>query len=342
MKHKTFKNTLKFLIIAVLLALRFTFYVSPVSAQQVSLALSPPIIESMIKPGKSILIAYRIENFGDPVILSSYIKTFEPKDNRGNIRIKDEAVGPIRFSLDNADLALEQPFFLKTLDSKQLLVRMRVPEGAPPGDYYYTFILQTEPPPSVSGNSHSRAKATIGSNILITVSNTGKLEVRPKIVLFDVLSSIRIPFVGKNIRLFDSSNIIPVVLIVKNQGNNLIKPQGEILLRGNFGERASFDILPKNILADSERYVSASPSAELDCESDRAKNECKNETSLLIKGFFVGKYNLSTSVNFGEGAPTLYASVSFIALPFKFIIAVLVSIGIALLVIHRIKNKTEV
>lgn len=342
MKLKTLRKQLKLLVLILMFALGFTFHLSPAFAQQVSLAISPPIIESLIKPGKSILIAYRIENFGDPVILSSYIRTFEPKDNRGNITIKDEAVGPIRFSLDNADLALEQPFFLKTLDSKQLLLRMRVPEGAPPGDYYYTLILQTEPPPSVSGSSHSRAKATIGSNILITVSNTGKLEVKPKIILFDVLSSIKIPFVGKNIRLFDSSNTIPVVLIVKNQGSNLIKPQGEILLRGNFGERASFDILPKNILADSERYVSASPSAEIDCESDRAKTECKNETSLLIKGFFVGKYNLSTSVNFGEGTPTLFASISFISLPFKFIIGLLVSIGIAFLVIRRIKNKTEV
>ena len=320
----------------------FLFNISPAFAQQVSLSISPPLIESLIKPSRSILIAYRVENFGDPVILSSHIRRFEPKDNRGNIAIKDNADGPIRFSLDNADLALGQSFFLKTLDSKQILLRMRVPEGAPSGDYYYTLLLQTEPPPSVSGSSHSRAKATIGSNILITVSNTGKLEVKPKIVLFDVLSSIKIPFIGKDIRLFDSGNSIPVVLLVKNQGSNLIKPQGEILLRGNFGERASFDIIPKNILSNSERYVYASPSAQIDCEVNKSKAECKNETSLVIKGFFVGKYNLSTSVNFGEGTPTLFASISFISLPFKFIIGVLVSVAVALVIIHRLRYKTEV
>lgn len=318
------KKVLFFLILAIVIV-----FPLPTMAQQVSFALSPPLLEVLIKPGKSILIAYKLDNFGDPVIVSSKVLPFEPSDKTGQIKVKDQFEGPIRFSLENADLALSQPSLLKTLESKQFLLRIRVPEGAPEGDYYYTFLATTEPPPSIGDATSSRARATIGSNILITVSNSGKLDIKPKITLFDVLSRFKLPFFGKPINIFDSNDPIPVVMIAENQGGNLIKPQGSIVLRGNFGEQAIFSIVPKNILAHSERYLSASPSAEI---------VLNKPTTLILKGFFVGKYNLTSEMSFGEGTPNLFASTSFVALPFKFILALLAAGVVAYVLIRKYKN----
>ena len=84
---------------------------TPVFAQQVSLSISPPLLELFIKPGKSIMFTYKLDNFGDPAFINLKILPFETKDNLGNIRIKPEFEGPVRFSLDNTDLKFEQPFF---------------------------------------------------------------------------------------------------------------------------------------------------------------------------------------------------------------------------------------
>jgi uncharacterized membrane protein len=74
--------------------------------------------------------------------------------------------------LDNSKLKLGEPFVLKTNDFKQLLLRIRIPEGAPEGDYYYTLLAETQPPTALDGSSTSQAKVAIGANILVTVTNT--------------------------------------------------------------------------------------------------------------------------------------------------------------------------
>lgn len=308
-----------------------------VMAQTISLSLSPPLIETMVKPGKSLLVAYTLENNADPAIMRAYVRSFEPKGNTGSIRIKDELEGPVHFSLDNSDIELDKPFFMKPNGSQQLLLRIRVPEGAPEGDYYYTLLASSEPPSMAISSSASGARATIGANILITVTQSGYTKVNAKIALFDVLSHFSLPFIGK-IHLFDSSDKVPVSLVLQNNGANFLKPEGSIEMRGNFGEKATYDLLPQNVLAESQRLLTATPSADLDCEATK-NSLCKAPASLILSGFFIGKYNLSTTINFGDGTPNIYASTSFFALPFKFLFGLIVAIGIGVLVIIKIKNR---
>jgi len=136
---KNYKLKLKIIrFFFVLLILNFsflTFHLSEANAQQVSLSLSPPLLELFIKPGKSIMAAYKLENFGDPTFFNLKILPFEAKDSFGNIKIKTEFGGPVRFSLDNSDLKLEQPFFLKTNGSQQISLLIRIPENIADGDH---------------------------------------------------------------------------------------------------------------------------------------------------------------------------------------------------------------
>jgi hypothetical protein len=327
----------KLFLVLTIISTLFLILSLPVIAQQVTLSISPPLLELFIKPGKSVLIAYNLENLSDPSILSAKVLPFTPSDNQGGIKIKEEFEGPIRFYLDNANLKLGEPFFLKTKDSQQLLLRIRVPEGTPDGDYYYTLLAETKPTGGFGDNTSSQAKATIGSNILITVTESGQIEIKGKVALFDVLARYKFKLFGQYIKLFESTDKIPVVLILENQGKNLIKPQGEINLLGNFGERAKFEVLPQNILSQSQRLIQATPSAEIDC-NNRREQACLFSPSLILSGFFIGKYRLSTTINFGEGTPNAYANATFYALPIKFIIAVLVSLAVVVFIVRRIKD----
>lgn len=330
----------KFFFLFPITALIFiSLFCKNVNAQSVSLSLSPPLLEVFIKPGKSPMVAYNLQNYGDPVICQVKVLPFEPKDNYGNIRIKPEFEGPIVFSLDNADLKLEQPFFLKSKGRQQILLRLRVPEGAPEGDYYYTLLVETQPPPVTEGKASGRAKVTIGSNILITVTKSEAVQIKGKIALFDVLPRFKLNLGFGELKIFDSNDKIPVVAVVENQGKNFIKPEGEITLRGNFGETAKYDILPQNILSQSQRLLSATPSAQIDCSSEKkAPIFCQTPISLLLSGFFIGKYNLSISVFFGENTPKLFASTSFIALPFKLILGSLIALFVAFFIIKKISQ----
>jgi hypothetical protein len=306
----------KIITITIAIAIIITVITPQVFAQQLSLSLSPPLVELIIKPGKSVLVAYDFINNGDPNYFSASVSSFEPKDNLGNIRLKNVPTGPIRFSLDNSDIQLDQPFFLKTRQRQQLLLRIRTPEGAPNGDYYYSLLVSSQPVGGNEGRSLGAARGTIASNILITVTDSGRIDIKGKIAFFDVIPRFSFPLGKTKINIFDSNDPIPVVLIVANQGQNLIKPRGQISLIGNFGEQIHYEILPQNILSQSQRLIQATPSAQI---------QTKQPVSTIISGFFVGRYRLSAEVYFGEGPVKLSAATSFIAVPFKFILGLLVA-----------------
>lgn len=331
---------IKFIALIFFLTSCFMLYVSSINAQQVSLSITPPLLELVIKPGKSIMVAYRVENHGDPVMLTTRVVNFEPKDNLGNIRLKDDLRGPMRFSLDNSEIQLERPFFLKTGESQQLLLRIRAPEGATSGDYYYTLLAETTPTNNPDRLTGTKTKASIGSNILVTITNSGIIEVKPKVVLFEILNKKK--FLGKKINLFDSFDKIPLVFILENKGKNLIKPEGKITLTGNFSEKIEYDIIPKNILAESQRLVEAVPAGNQATSSSQLNTNHSSPVTLTISGFFIGLYRLSSQVSFGENSPTVFANTSFYAFPFKLLGGLILIIILIIFIIKRFsQNEAE-
>ena len=308
----------------------FKLHASSVHAQEVSLSLSPPLVKLTIKPGKSVLIGYRLENSGDPVIITTFVVPFKPLGTEGAIALSNKYSGPLRFNLENAELSLNDPFFLKNKETRQLLLKISVPEDTPEGDYYYSLLNESKAPQDSEVGTGSRAKTTIGSNILITVSKSGQIDIKGKITKFAVNPRYQISLFGGKINLFETLDKIPIVLIVSNEGNNLITAEGTIDLVGNFGERAKYTLNAQNVLSQSQRIMQATPSAALVSEKP---------ASLVLTGFFIGKYKLSTSVNFGEGTPILFAGTTFYAYPIKIVLVLLITSSILIFVIKKLRQE---
>lgn len=303
----------------------------PVAAQQVTLSISPPLVETIIKPGKTILVAYTISNLGDPVVLSSDVRPFEPLGLYGDLIVQDDFTGPVRFSLDNSNIKLGDKFFLQSRNGQQLLLRIRIPEGTPEGDYYYTFYVQNDLGKPIEGSDAAQSQALVGSNILITVTESGQMDVGGSIGKLDVVPRYSFTLFGTNFNVFESSDVISIQLILQNTGRNLIKPDGVITLSGTFGENAAYTILPQNILSQSSRMVTATPSAVLEADSHTEK------ASLYLKGFFFGKYKATADVAFGFGGERTQRSVEFYAFPFKLILAAGAAFLLTIVVVRRFR-----
>ncbi|OGK41927.1 hypothetical protein A2954_02665 [Candidatus Roizmanbacteria bacterium RIFCSPLOWO2_01_FULL_37_12] len=263
--------------------LYFILNTSPVRAQSISLSIAPTLTELTIKPGRSAIFSYNFKNMGDPSIFKFRIEPFNLKDKT-----------PIFFELNNSDIKLEEPVFIKNSASEQLYLRVAVPEETPEKDYYYNFIAESQPPPTQEGTANIRAKITVQSLLLITVTEAGQVEIKPKISLFEVIPKHKINLLDFKLNLFNSYEKVPVVLIIDNKGKNLIKPRGEITVRGPLWQTKIYDIKAQNVLAESQKRI-----------------------SLKLPGNFFGNYKLSTSVSFGEDTPALFASTSLVVLPIK-------------------------
>lgn len=286
-----------------------------VRAQSVSLSVQPPLVEAAIKPGKSILVGFTVANTGDPTIISAHVSTFVPRGIDGHIVLTDTQDTPIRFNLENSNIELGKPFFLKDQKGQQLLLKLRVPEGTPEGDYYYTFFVQNELGRRIEGVPSAQTQARVGANMLVTVTKTGDVEVMGSIGKLSITPRFTFSIFGKTYPIIESSDQVPVSLILQNTGSNLIKPRGSIELKGSFGEKATYSLVSQNILRKSSRLIQASQSATLSTQLP------SQNSSLTLKGFFVGKYTLSAVVNFGDVSESKSATFVFYAIPYKLIAA---------------------
>lgn len=282
-----------------------------IQGQTLSLGLYPPLLEVLIKPGKAITQVFNIQNFGDPLLLTTQVLPFTPKDELGNIHLQEEidVQPPVLdwFSLQNADLSLGDPFLLSSGQNQQIVVKIKVPKGAPEGDYYLSLVFISSPQRGKILGPQSKAK--LGANILLTVSESGKPEKSGKIVEFKVPS------------LVDSFGKIPVSLKVKNTGTAFFKPLGQMTLKAPFGLKTNFPLLPENVLTNSTRLLQASPSSSL------ATRYRLHATSLVLSGFFLGPYKLLTSFSLDENGPIILGQTSFFAFPFKLTLAFLLMIA---------------
>lgn len=320
----------KVIIIIIFITVIAVIFPPESHAQQVTLSISPPLVETLIKPGKSVLIGYTVQNLGDPTPILFKVRSFSPQGDYGEMIIDQDLSGPIRFSLDNTDMEFEQPFLMNSRDVRQALVRIRIPDGAPEGDYYYTILAESQPAPDIGGQSSPRATATIGSNLLITVTNTGVTEANGRIALFDITPLYKINVGSTQYNFVESQKVLPVTLVVQNKGKNRVKPQGGITLRGALSPTKSFPLIPQNILAESQRLVRTDGNLRSD-----------DRVSLKLTGFLLGSYTLSASVYFGEGSQQLFTNTSFIALPFRLIVVLGIFLFITLSFLFFTKKKRE-
>lgn len=276
-----------------------------VNAQSVDLSVNPPHIEALMKPDVSLISAITIENFGDPVVLTARVVSFEPAGDQGDRVFKDKAEGPLRFSLENADLALGEPFFLPQKKHRQLLLKIRTIENATNGDYYYTLFFKTEPP--VSDVSAGRGSAEIGANILISISDTGFLTTEGKIAQFQIVPRYKFNFFGKRFEIVEPGDEVPVILKIANVGHYLVVPDATVSLQGPYGIHMKQKMVGVNVLKQSERLLTQEE--QPDCK------RCTIPVSTVFHGFFLGKYALNADISYQNAQQKVFASTEFWALP---------------------------
>ena len=292
----------------------FFFILVPIThAQQISMTISPPLKRLIMKPGSTISFKYSIENVGDPTAIKIRIVSVKPADNQGRLQLSDSVEGPIQFSISTND---EAPIsVLKTKQSRDYTITIRVPDGAPEKDYYYTILAENSPFPAPEGQSSMRIQSGIGSHLFISITSNAQLENKAKISVFSVLNAHKIPFMS-GIHIYDSDDPIPLYLEVSNLGKNLIQPKGTVIVTG-INYKKTYDILPKYILNSSQRVL---------VSNDMLRNckGCPHNITTSINQLSFGKYTASTSIKFFDGSSMIYGTTQFYVFPFKLFFIVIV------------------
>jgi len=250
MTKKIFITTLCLITFAILLP-------KHVSAANYGMSISPPLLRVHIKPGKSITQVYKIENLSNnDKTLVAAIVPFTESDNFGNPVLNPKTTAPwlSYFSLANSEIKFNKPFSIPAGSSEQLILSLSVPETAPLKDIYVTLIVSTYENSLDQTFQGSALRATIGSNLLITISSQAYPDTILRIEGFYPAKGAVIR-IG-NLYFADSITPLKFTATVTNEGNFAAETKGVFRVVSGKNKPVYLEgILPVNIIAKSQRQL---------------------------------------------------------------------------------------
>lgn len=303
-------------VVLVYLFVGLFVYSGSAFAQQVALSIDPPIVQAKIKPGKSILVAYTVENKGDPTNLQFLIRPFIPVGQNGSLTLIPQLEGPVQFNLENADVILEKPFFFASKEKRQAVVRIHIPKGIPDGDYYYMIMAETVPAFSLAGQSTGVASASLGAPLLISVTESGITDIQAQIAEFSFKPYSIVSFGKRTFHIVDSANSVSITGSVRNMGKHMIQPKGTITHR--YGTvKKNYSIIPQNILSNSQRLIKTD-----------GQVQGESTTTLTLPHLTIGKHNITAAISFNDESSVHYKNIEFIVLPIRLLKIVMIAFGL--------------
>jgi len=334
-KNHSLLTTCYFLLLATFC---YLLLATPAKAQDFSLSISPPLLEIMLQPDKSITQAYEVKNEGNQLLyLTAFISPFLPDPQTGKVLYEQNQPSILpqpQFSLNNANLNLGETFILQPNESQQLVLKIKASKNVAEKDYYATlFIAQSVTGRQLLNQTAAQFSGQIGSHLLITVSQAGEFDFIGRIAQFKPLPKIA-----------DLGEKINFNLIVANEGQTLFKTNGKIEIFDWLGKKKKEILLrPDNILVDSQRKITC---LDEPCYFSSLLPGRYQTMVTIFNPFqsFSSDGGPDTQSTIGdssevERSEALSQTISFWIIPFKLILVVIIAIFMGRLVLDRKKKK---
>jgi len=269
------------------------------------LIMSPSVLKVVAKPGTTPHLSFKLENKGDPALVTIQILPFTPIGNNGQVVVGKKLDATIPFQPESSSIIFGTPFLLKSNSPQDISIQMSLPSQLSEKDYYFTVLASTTPFPESEGSTALQFSTRIGSFVLLSVTSNGAVEQRLSIPLLSVPRST-IPLLSS---VYESSTAIPLVFMAKNNGRNFVTTQGSVTISG-WNQKQKYNLQEATVLSGTQRLL---------IDGSTCKSDCSKTYSLILKGFFIGKYTVTASVSSQRGERAVTAQTTFVAFPFKLI-----------------------
>lgn len=335
MQKKNAKEKIFIFFVIVLSFSLFAFRLETARAAGVSLGIDPPILQIDATPPTTVKVPITLQNLGnEPVELVIGFKPFTAANEKGEVAYLSPLLA---FKGKNANILSliqirENGEAISTVSiaprqEKALEVTMEIPKDELRTDYYFSIVfiskdnITTDPP-------NTQTLAGIATNVLLSIGPTSQAE--------GVLEEFSTPFIQE-------SGPVPFTVRVKNTGQHVIAPRGQILITNMFGQVIGrVELLPVNILSGTTRALpdagqtpGATPSANI---------ESKISSIEPVKAFWhekilLGPYSATITLALSEEGPLFSRTIHFIGLPWQVGAGVIIAVMIVLLIVSRVKKR---
>ncbi len=284
----------------------YIFYVLVILLARVSYAqesagfsISPPSFEVTANPGDTIKNVVKVTNITtNPLSLQTLAKDFIAVGNEGAVELLDERSS---FSLASWVTFAVESITLQPKQTALIDYQIQVPRNAEPGGKFASLIFRSVPTKNTEVTGATLAQE-VGALVLLRV--TGNAKEYAKIAEFT-----------SDKTLYEYGPI-EFTLLIKNEGSVHVRPKTNVAITNTFGKRvASLSLGEKNVLPSAERKFNG----------------------LLERKYLFGKYTATATAVYGAKNTILTDTYSFVVIPYKVVIPVLV--GLLLLLIALAKGR---
>ncbi len=317
--HQISDMKIKVLIFTFLLIL---FSTNKANAQEISVGIDPSILQIEATGPSLVKSPISIENKSDQnVTYSIFLVPFkasdlangQPEFERDLLDSYKDIFGRIKISDENGTLT---QISLAPKQKKDLTLSIRVNEGEPPKDYYFSVVFISEAIGEANKESFVGARAGIGTNVLLSIG--------PKSPTKGHIQE----FTGKK---FLTRGPTEFSLKVKNESAHYVNTTGNVLIKNVFGQAVgNINLTPANILSGSSRLIASE------------NNEDPNIPKIIWdEKFLLGIYRAELTLALSEEGPIYKDSITFFAFPFELIGGLLIVILIIIGMIKRARSRTS-
>ena len=287
--------------------------ISSVYAQQFGISLKPVQSHVIAKPGSTITLPFTLTNTGDPIVVKLQPYLLSVKDSTGSYELipyNSDIPDFPQFTTSDSALRIGEPFLISSQEAIEFDVIIVTNENIEEGDYYFTFVVESDPTEGFEDTSHIMLQSGIGSNIYLSVSKDGKLQSSGEITQFNVQPQFTFRFRNQQLAFFDSYQPIPILVTVANKGKRILQVSGSISVRSLTSSTATvIPVTEQYVLANSQRLLSGTSNEDI---------QTSDTTTAIIPGAFIGTYTAHASLQIGNDPQQQNVSIQYYIFPFRY------------------------
>lgn len=278
--------------------------------------LVPPSLEFSVKPGDTVSSTLKLFNeTAGTLQLFSSTAAFTAKDTTGTPKF---AVDPDSKDLSSWVTIATGPFSLQPNERIEVPITIKVPANADPGGHY-AAVFFGDTPPVIEGSGVS-VQTKIGTLIILTVQ--GQIN--------EVANLQSFTATGKNVLTRPPVNF---KVLVNNQGNVHVRPEGTISIHNMFGGQTA-----TLVLNSSRGAVLPNSTREFDIQWAKGLTTTKSGNFFRAIGdewnnFGLGSYTASLSMTYGVNQQVLTGEYRFTIFPWQLLLVILIAVVIIILIL---------
>lgn len=296
-----------FLLLAVTFGLLLFTLSRQASAQEIlrTFTVSPPVIETTIKPGGYMEGKMKIFNESTtPLTFDASLQDFIVDNDEGRPTILQEDTLSNKYSASSWIAVYPHTFTVQPKERFEVSYYINVPKNARPGGRYATVVFKPRSSLSVAGTG-TAVQTQIGSLFYISVD--GPITEKAEVTKFDA-------------KRFVENGPITIFTSIKNLSDLHIRPKGYIKVINMLGKQSYVTPLTEyNIFPEAQR----------------------NYENTFGKKFMFGRYKAELIASYGKNNNLpLTATIYFWVFPWKIVLILIVIIITAVLgYLYMKKNK---